>query len=74
VYPGFVAGRDDDRWNPNTPARKILLNLQSGHPRHLEIEDQTIRQRFRQRSEKLLTRLERYRREGARAQEPRHRF
>ena len=41
-----------DRWNSYTLARTILPDLRSGHSRHLEIEDQAIRQR----SEKLPTR------------------
>src|SRR5262249_3717632 len=51
AHPDFIMGSNDDGGNSNTFACEILLQFQSGHLRHLQIEDEAIRRSVSERRE-----------------------
>ena len=50
---GFAVGGNDDGRNSNSAVCKMALKFQACHVRHVQIDDQAIRQPFGQGSEKL---------------------
>ena len=53
-HSGFAMGRNHDGRNLDAAALQILVQFQTSHLRHLQVDDQTFRQSVGERGDELL--------------------